>query len=118
MLIKCTKNFRNQISTGRIYLVIEVIIGCNNSVRYRIIDDDGCPAIYNSDSFEIISNSVSGFGLRMGEMSTVLSHKLILDSSLNAEHMEGFWGLFFDDDPQAAELLEDVIASLAAQEGV
>lgn len=54
----------------------------------------------------------------MGETSNILLHKLILDSSLNAEHTEEFWGLFFDNDPQAAELLEDVIASLAAQEGV
>lgn len=47
MLIRCEKAFRHQISKGHIYLVIEILIKrVNSKISYRIIDNDGIPAIF------------------------------------------------------------------------
>ena len=56
MLVRCEKSFRHQISEGNIYLVIEILIKrANSKISYRIIDNDGIPAIYDSENFEIVS---------------------------------------------------------------
>ena len=68
MLIKCIKSFRNQLKVGNVYLVVEISIkAANNSVGFRVIDDEGYPAIYEADRFEIVSNRIDDFAILINE---------------------------------------------------
>lgn len=60
MVVKCEKSFRHQISEGMNYRVLENIIKRDsNAISYRIIDNDGIPAIYESTLFCVVSNHMN-----------------------------------------------------------
>ena len=119
MLIKCIKSFRNQLKVGNVYLVVEISIkAANNSVGIRVIDDEGYPAIYEADRFEIVSNRIDDFAILINEDHIVLSHNLILNSELNEKSIEGFWGLFIEDDLKAKQILCEVVSNLAMNENI
>lgn len=119
MLIKCIKSFRNQLKVGNVYLVVEISIkAANNSVGFRVIDDEGYPAIYEADRFEIVSNRIDDFAILINEDHIVLSHNLILNSELNEKSIEGFWGLFIEDDLKAKQILCEVVSNLAMNENI
>lgn len=119
MLVKCINSFRNQIRVESIYLVLEVLIKrTNNMISYRIIDEDGYPAIYDADNFIIVSNNMNHFSIFLNNKMLILSHTLILNSELNKKHIEGFWGLFIEDDTEARTLLQKVIDNLALEENI
>lgn len=119
MLIQCKKNFRQQIKEGEIYLVIEILIKRNsNSVSYRLIDREGYPAIYDAKNFEIVSNRLNNFALLLTSDIIIFSPKQIIDSELNKKNIDGFWGLFIEDDPEARNILNKVILDLASDENV
>lgn len=62
MIVECAETFRSQITKGECYLVIEVLIDMDrNSLLYRIIDNDGCPAIYEAEKFDVISGNMNRF---------------------------------------------------------
>lgn len=119
MLVKCINSFRQQISKGNDYLVIEILVKRpQNIISYRVIDNEGFPAIYDSENFEIISNSIDDFAISVYQNEIVLSHKLILNSKANEKNVEGFWGLFIEDDKETREILQKVVCSMANTEGI
>lgn len=122
MLIKCTCSCGEQLSTGQTYLVIEVYANfLTKVVSYRIIDNDGVPAIYPSRYFEIISNAVDGFGLSVKEDVLLLSPVAIISSKLNEENIDGFWGCYYEDSRkwvQAKETLQLALAEISAKENL
>ena len=110
MIVKAEKNFRHQISKGTEYQVLEIIIKRNsNVISYRIVDNDSIPAIYENSLFSVVSNYMENASVIFDDAQIVMSHKLITDSKLNQTHTEGFWGAFFEDDPVAMRILEEVI---------
>jgi hypothetical protein len=122
MLVKCSTSFRHQTTEGEIYLVIEVIIiSTRNEVSYRVIDNEGCPAIYESNDFEMVSGNLDGYCL-MGKNNSkimIITPKLIFDSKLNMEHIDGFWGVYFDSTSNEGKcLLENVIKDLSFREKI
>lgn len=54
----------------------------------------------------------------MGYRLYSFSHKKIIDSRLQDENIDGFWGAFIEDDIKAKEILQLVIEDLAAYEGI
>jgi hypothetical protein len=119
MLVKCINSFRQQISEGDVYIVIEVLVKrTKNIISYRVIDNEGFPAIYDSKNFEIISNNIDDFAISVCQDKIVLSHKLILNSEVNEKNVEGFWGLFIEDDIETREILKNVVCSMANIEGI
>lgn len=119
MLVRCEKAFRHQISEGHIYLVIEILIKRPNSkISYRIIDNDGVPAIYDSENFEIVSEGVNGLCISTNAIEISFSHKKIIDSKLQDENIDGFWGAFIENDIKAKEILQQVIEDLATYEEI
>lgn len=119
MLIQCKEKFRQQIKEGEIYLVIEILIKRNsNSVSYRLIDREGYPGIYDAKKFEIVSNRLNNFALLLTSDIIVFSPKQIIDSELNKKNIDGFWGLFIEDAPEARNILNKVILDLASDENV
>jgi hypothetical protein len=120
MLVKCSNPFSHQTTEGKTYLVIEVII-VRNKVDYRIVDNQGCPAIYDSNDFEIVSRSLDGYCLleKINNQAIIITHKLILDSKLNMDHIEGFWGVYFDSTiNEGKDILENVIKDLSFREKI
>lgn len=119
MLVRCEKTFRHQISEGNIYLVIEIIIKrANSKISYRIIDNDGIPAIYDSENFEIVSESVNGMCILTNAIQISFTHKSIIDSKLQDENIEGFWGAYIENNITAKEILQLVVENLATYENV
>ena len=119
MLIKCKESFRHQITKGDIYLVIEMIIRLsNNSIFYRVIDNEGYPAIYEFEKFEIVSNEYKNSAVLLNDTKFILSHKDILNSSLNEKNIEGFWGCFIEDDVEAIKVVNNIVKELSLQENI
>ena len=119
MLVRCEKSFRHQISEGNIYLVIEILINrANSKISYRIIDIDGIPAIYDSENFEIVSESVNGMCIFTNAVQISVTHKRIIDSKLQDENIDGFWGAYIENDIVAKEILQLVVEDLATYENV
>lgn len=120
MLVKCTRSLHEQLSAGKVYLVLEVYTHLDRkTIDYRLLDNNGCPAIYSADYFEIESDRVSCFSLLVKETYLVLWPEIIAKSPLNAENIDGFWGCYFEDYQkwgQAKETLERAVQALAAQE--
>ena len=117
MLVRCINAIRNQILQDKVYLVIEIYIKrSNNSISYRIIDSEGYPAIYESSNFVITSNKISNFSLVIKDTSIVFTPESLYSSKLNEHHLEGFWGMFIDDNSEAKKLLREVVAELSEQE--
>ena len=62
MLVKCKKSFRHQLKEGNIYLVVEIIIKRkSNTIRYRLIDNEGYPAIYEADMLKVQTNVLKDY---------------------------------------------------------
>ena len=117
LLVRCINAIRNQILQDKVYLVIEIyIMRSNNSISYRIIDSEGYPAIYESSNFVITSNKISNFSLVIKDTSIVFTPESLYSSKLNEHHLEGFWGMFIDDNSEAKKLLREVVAELSEQE--
>ena len=57
------KLFRSgQLIQGEIYLVIEIYIDFEREkTSYRIVSNTGCPAIYEANGFEIVSENLDGY---------------------------------------------------------
>jgi hypothetical protein len=90
-----------------------------NKVSYRIVDNEGCPAIYESNDFEIVSGSLDGYYLTEKIYTKEITHRLILDSKFNMEHIDGFWGVYFDSvNNEGKDLLESVIKDLSSREKI
>lgn len=117
MLVKCIHGIGNQIIKDNIYLVVEIYIHqAKKNTEFRVIDSEGYPAIYDYSNFIIISNKLSDFTFSVQNGRVVLSHNFIFNSKLNSQHVDGFWGMFIDDNPEAQELLKQVIQELANME--
>ena len=119
MLIKCKESFRHQITKGDIYLVIEMIIRLSdNSIFYRVIDNEGYTAIYEFEKFYIVSNEYKNSAVLLNDTKFILSHKDILNSSLNEKNIEGFWGCFIEDDVEAIKVVNNIVKELSLQENI
>ncbi|MCI9525238.1 MAG: hypothetical protein HFF01_09485 [Erysipelotrichaceae bacterium] len=119
MLVRCKETFGHQITEGNVYLVIEVTIRLfNSSILVRIVDNEGYPAIYDFEQFEIVSNEYINGAILLDEEVCKLSHKDILNSSLNMKHIEGFWGCFIDDDVEAVKILNNVVKELSVYDHI
>ena len=119
MIVKCKSSFRHQITEGDNYLVIEVLIRrTTNRISYRIIDNEGYPAIYEADKFEVISNKLIDFAIKFDDEIIILSHTLILNSELNKMNIEGFWGLFSEDNEETKIILKRVLTDLSSSENI
>lgn len=119
MIVKCIRPYRTQVSEKHIYLVIEVFANVySKKYSFRIIDNDGCPAIYNADLFEIVSSKIINSSIIIDANSLVVSHDLIVNTSLNQKHMEGFWGCYFDGIQEAKCLLETVVEDISKCENI
>ena len=117
MLVKCSKPFRHQLSENNVYLVIEILTKFSNkSVSYRLIDNEGYPSIYDADRFEVVSNKIDNFAVLLNDDGIILSHELIVNSELNIKSIDGFWGLFIEDDIDAKQILKEVIKDLSIKE--
>lgn len=120
MIVKCIKSYAKQLNLNALYLVVEMYISMTKgTVSFRVLDNDGCPAIYPSGNFELVSNSVNGFGVVWHNGEIVLSPELIIKSDLNMKDLEGFWGCYFDNTEyteQAVKTLKLVIECLSAEE--
>lgn len=109
MLVKCIKSFNEQISADTIYLVLEVYISRSKpSIDYRVLDNDGCPAIYEAKNFEVVSDRLDGFGFVVKEDFFVLSPEILIQSDLNEKNIDGFWGCYFED----SSTLNDAVKTL------
>lgn len=116
MLIKCKEQFGQQLSPETLYFVIEIYINISTgSVQYRLVDDEGCPAIYEAKKFEIISNEIDGFTISIADNKLVLSPKLIAESELNKKNINGFWGCYFEDPQYSNRAKETLRLFLAGQ---
>ena len=119
MLVKCKKAFRHQTTENNTYLVMEVSIQLSyNSKFYRIIDNEGYPALYKAENFEIVSNEYNNCAVLLNDSSFVLSHKDIINSSLNNKNINGFWGCFIEDDVEAIKIVNNVVKELSLQEQI
>lgn len=116
----------DQLTVGEIYLVIEVIIGSSaEQVSYRIVDNQGFPAIYESYCFEIVSGSLDGLSIEEiteGKNLTI-THKLVADSKLRTDYGGRFWEVYFDSEDKEKEkesrnLLKNVIKDLSLREKI
>ena len=118
MLVKCKKAFRHQTTENNTYLVMEVSIQFSyNSKFYRIIDNEGYPALYKAENFEIVSNEYNNCAVLLNDRRFVLSHKDIINSSLNNKNINGFWGgCFIEDDVEAIKIVNNVVKELSLQE--
>lgn len=113
MLVKACKNFRNQISINNVYLVIEIIVNISRKhISFRVIDDEDYPAIYDAENFIIVFNHINHFSILIRENSVTCSHEFIVNSKLNEKHIDGFWGLYIEDDVEAITILDKVIEDL------
>lgn len=122
MLVRYSlKSLRSgQITQGEIYFVIEIYFdrkktcGYSNAY-YRIIDNIGCPTIYEADGFEIVSSNLDGYCLAKDDDGDItIAHKLIFEARLNE-----FWEVYFDDPTNKERtLLENVIKDLSFREGI
>lgn len=120
MIVKCIESFGVQISENKIYIVIEIYLNYSRqTLRYRIIDNTGCPIIYDSEKFVLVSGDLSGFKFILEESSVTLVHHYIKDSYLNERHIEGFWGVFFEtDDNESLNTIKKVVKEISKKEGV
>lgn len=123
MLIQCIQSIGQQITKESVYLVIEVYVNAKRPediVHYRVIDDDGYPAIYSAKYFEVVSNKTDGLSLTIKEDGIVLAPETILLSPLNKKSINGFWDCYFES-PQdwscAKQTLEEVVSQLSEIEG-
>ena len=117
IVVKCIAPFRDQILKGNRYLALEMMIHLSRGKAfYRVIDEQGCPAIYDADLFEIESDSLNGFCIQNSQDSIVLSHKAILDPAFKEKDVDGFWGLYFNRDSAAFNLLKEVVDDFVSKE--
>lgn len=119
MLVKCKKSFRHQLKEGNIYLVVEIIIKRkSNTIRYRLIDNEGYPAIYEADMFEVQTNVLKDYAITINQESILISPIQIANSELNREDINGFWGLFVEDNLEAKKILMESVENLALSENI
>ena len=122
MIVKCLQPVHQQLILNSLYLVVEIYVSIfNGSIKYRLIDNGGYPAIYPADKFEIVSNRIYGFGLVIHRDEIVLSPEIIISSDLNQKNIDGFWGCYFDDfqnAEQAKKVLSIAIKQISANENV
>lgn len=119
MQVKCIESFTHQITLGKVYLVIEISIRLSTKTTYfRVIDNEGYPAIYESNKFLVLTNEYMNAALQFKNDVITISHKNIANSSLNKKNVDGFWGCFIEDDIESIKILENVIAEIAELENV
>ena len=119
MLVKCKKSFRHQLKEGNIYLVVEIIIKRkSNTIRYRLIDNEGYTAIYEADMFEVQTNVLKDYAITINQESILISPIQIANSELNREDINGFWGLFVEDNLEAKKILMESVENLALSENI
>lgn len=117
MVVKCIESFRHQIKKEEKYLVIEILV-TNNLISYRIIDEEGYPAIYDAGKFEIVSNHLSDYSISIMKNSLVISPQEIMNSDLNAKSIDGFWGIFIEDNQEAKAILKKIVIDLSKTENI
>lgn len=91
MVVKCISSFRHQVIAGKIYLVVEILVKRYNAkISYRIIDEEGYPAIYDEELFDIVSNSLHDYSVISTQESLILSPAQIVNSELNKKMWRDF----------------------------
>ncbi|MBC2003290.1 hypothetical protein HCA78_05870 [Listeria booriae] len=120
ILVKCIKSFGEQIKENEIYLVLEIYCNLENqSINYRIIDSDGYPALYREADFVIVSGKVDNMIFAKRGRSGIISHDSIQGFYLNKNHVDGFWGLYFDEvSSELEDILQEVVIELANSENI
>jgi hypothetical protein len=123
MLLKSKETIEYSYTKGVLYLPIEV--SCNlkrKTVYVRIVDDDGCPALYDLSNFVIISGKLNGFCFEYYDDKLFLSHHLLINTPLDKKNIDGFWGVFFEDTTQLAvkalQIVRSAVEDLARIENV
>ena len=121
-VISLSKSFSEQLVKEKVYLVIEAYFDfrLNKSsevlgASYRIVDEEGTPAIYDADGFEIVSGNLDGYYfLQDSDDHITITHKLIFEAGINT-----FWEVYFEkptDNERA--LLDNVVKDLSSREGI
>ena len=91
MVVKCISSFRHQVIAGKIYLVVEILVKRYNAkISYRIVDEEGYPAIYDEELFDIVSNSLHDYSVISTQESLILSPAQIVNSELNKKMWRDF----------------------------
>ena len=122
MLVKysLTSFQSGQLVQGETYFVIEIYFdrkkSCGYSnAYYRIVDNTGCPVIYEADGFEIVSGNLDGYCLAEDDDGDItITHKLIFEAGTNT-----FWEVYFDNPTNNERaLLDNVVKDLSLREGI
>ena len=122
MLVKysLTSFQSGQLMQRETYFIIKIYFdrkkSCSYSnAYYRIVDNTGCPAIYDADGFEIVSSNLDGYCLAEDDDGDItIAHKLIFEAKLN-----NFWEAYFENPTHKERaLLENVIKDLSFREGI
>ena len=54
----------------------------DNSIFFRVIDNEGYLAVYEFEKFEIVTNEYTNSAILLNDKIIILSHKDILNSTL------------------------------------
>ena len=115
-VMSLAKSFSEQLTKRGIYLVVEVDIDIRmRKVCYTLIDDAGCPAVYEACAFDIISSNLDGYRLLMEDDGDIL----LTPAPIFEAGRHDFWDAYFDA-PMNRErtLLENVLRDLSSREGI
>lgn len=105
MIVKLRKDANDVagIFKNRFYKIISLSVVDNLNSMFRIISDDGTPALYNAKLFNIIDNKLdSGFSAYLREDGAWE----ICPSEISSEN---FWIEFFDGDSNAVKCYYEII---------
>jgi len=98
------------LTVGKTYQVLSVFMSDNDPVEYRLISDDGrTPGMYKAIQFKVVSGVLPSNWIANYEAEAYFE----LAPKTWAE--PGFWGNYFDGDPDAIKQFEaekEVIAKL------
>lgn len=120
MLVECIKPFRDQVLTGKEYIVLEVAYGFRSkSQNLYVLDETGCPACYDKGLFEISKNDLTGYKLSMDSNGGRLTYHLIKDAKFCNNDVYQFWLSFYEDDnPEALKLIQESVNEIAERYGI
>ncbi len=127
MTVRCVKSravngdSREYITAGKEYVVLEIIF-TQGSARggfaafYRIIDNNGFPGMYAGEDFVTAENDLEGMVMCEEAYGYVITHRLIAESRLGGENVNGFWGaLFEENNAEALDLVKKAVMDLRGE---
>ncbi len=103
-------NKSSSLTVGKEYIVLEVAVGADEQMTYRLVSDSGTPAIFKALQFEVVSELVPS-----NWKVSIQKEYGAIDISPAAWRENDFWGAFFDDEPWAKEVYEKELAIIYSE---